>query len=85
MSTFVCPDCGGQHDIFGSDGGQQFADDNDLPFLGSIPLDPSVRAAGDDGEPVVLDDENATGGAFRDFAAETADMLGLVQRRGVGR
>jgi ATP-binding protein involved in chromosome partitioning len=85
MSTFVCPDCGGQHDIFGSGGGRTFADDNDLPFLGSIPLDPGVRAGGDDGQPVVLDDDSETGGAFRDFAAETADMLGYVQRQGVQR
>jgi ATP-binding protein involved in chromosome partitioning len=85
MSTFVCPDCGNRHDIFGAGGGQDFADANDLPFLGSIPLDPSVRAGGDQGEPVVLDDDNETGDAFRAFTAETADMLGLVQRRGVGK
>jgi len=84
MSTFVCPDCGGTHDIFGAGGGREFADANDLPFLGSIPLDPSVREGGDRGEPVVLDDDDQTGDAFREFAAETADMLGLVQRRGVG-
>ncbi|MFC3476815.1 Mrp/NBP35 family ATP-binding protein [Halobacterium litoreum] len=83
MSTFVCPDCGDEHDIFGSGGGREFADDNDLPFLGSIPLDPSVRSGSDDGEPVVLDDDNDTGGAFRDLTAETADMLGLVNRRSV--
>jgi len=84
MATFVCPDCGNRHDIFGAGGGQEFADANDLPFLGSIPLDPSVRAGGDEGQPVVLDDDNQTGDSFREFAAETADMLGLVQRRGVG-
>jgi ATP-binding protein involved in chromosome partitioning len=85
MSTFVCPDCGGTHDIFGAGGGEEFADANDLPFLGSIPLDPSVREGGDGGEPVVLDDDDQTGEAFRQFTAETADMLGLVQRRGVGK
>ncbi|MDH5019899.1 Mrp/NBP35 family ATP-binding protein [Halobacterium rubrum] len=84
MSTFVCPDCGGTHDIFGAGGGQDFADANDLPFLGSIPLDPSVRQGGDQGAPVVLDEDNQTGDSFREFAAETADMLGFVQRRGVG-
>jgi ATP-binding protein involved in chromosome partitioning len=81
MSTFVCPDCGNQHDIFGSGGGREFADDNELPFLGSIPLDPSVREGGDEGAPIVLDDDDETGEAFRDFVAETADMIGLVHRR----
>ncbi|WP_232702267.1 Mrp/NBP35 family ATP-binding protein [Halobacterium wangiae] len=85
MGTFVCPDCGGNHDIFGSGGGEQFADDNELPFLGSIPLDPSVRTGSDEGQPVVLDDDNQTGESFREFAAETADMLGLVNRRSVSR
>ncbi|WP_232685909.1 Mrp/NBP35 family ATP-binding protein [Halobacterium zhouii] len=83
MSTFVCPDCGGEHDIFGSGGGSQFADDNDLPFLGSIPLDPSVRTGSDEGQPVVLDDDNQTGDAFRDLVAETSDMVGIVTRRSV--
>ncbi|AHG04173.1 ATP-binding protein [Halobacterium sp. DL1] len=83
MATFVCPDCGGDHDIFGSGGGEQFAEDNDLPFLGSIPLDPSVRTGSDEGQPVVLDDDNQTGESFREFAAETADMLGFVNRRSV--
>ncbi|MDZ7850650.1 MAG: Mrp/NBP35 family ATP-binding protein [Halodesulfurarchaeum sp.] len=40
MSTFVCPDCGSEHDIFGSGGGERFAEEKDMPFLGSIPLDP---------------------------------------------
>jgi ATP-binding protein involved in chromosome partitioning len=83
MSTFVCPDCGNEHDIFGSGGGSQFADDNDLPFLGSIPLDPSVRTGSDEGRPVVLDEDNETGAAFRDLVAETADMVGIVARRSV--
>lgn len=85
MSTFVCPDCGGEHDIFGSGGGHDFADENELPFLGSIPLDPSVRQGGDEGAPVVLDDDNQTGEAFREFVAETADMVGLVHRRNASR
>jgi ATP-binding protein involved in chromosome partitioning len=85
MSGFVCPDCGGTHDIFGSGGGHDFADENELPFLGSIPLDPSVRQGGDTGEPVVLDEDNQTGEAFRDFVAETADMVGLVHRRNASR
>ncbi|MCF2238207.1 Mrp/NBP35 family ATP-binding protein [Halobacterium salinarum] len=84
MSSFVCPDCGETHDIFGAGGGEEFATANELPFLGSIPLDPSVRAGGDNGQPVALDPDNETGASFRTFAAETADMLGLVQRRGVG-
>jgi len=80
MSTFVCPDCGGEHDIFGAGGGEAFADDVDMPFLGSIPLDPAVRAGGDAGEPAVLGDSEV-GDAFRSVTDAVADMVGVVRRR----
>jgi ATP-binding protein involved in chromosome partitioning len=81
MSGFVCPDCGGTHDIFGSGGGERFANDVDMPFLGSIPLDPAVREGGDGGEPIVLAEAGDTAAAFRDVAETTADMQGIVRRR----
>jgi len=81
MSGFSCPDCGSVHDIFGSDGGRRFADENDLPFLGELPLDPDVREGGDTGRPVVLDEGSETGDAFRTFVHETADMQGIVHRQ----
>ena len=81
MSGFVCPDCGGRHDVFGSGGGRAFADENEMPFLGEIPLDPSVREGGDSGAPIVLEADHETGEAFREFAHETANMQGIVRRR----
>ncbi|MFB6107070.1 MAG: Mrp/NBP35 family ATP-binding protein [Halobacteriaceae archaeon] len=80
MSTFVCPDCGGEHDVFGAGGGEAFAAEADMPFLGTIPLDPSVRAAGDGGDPVVLG-EGDVAEAFQDTAGRVADMVGIVNRR----
>src|SRR3989440_1394740 len=41
-------------DVFGSGGGQALADDLHIPLLGSVPLDPTLRAAGDAGEPLVV-------------------------------
>ncbi|WP_115863730.1 Mrp/NBP35 family ATP-binding protein [Halorussus litoreus] len=81
MATFVCPDCGSEHDIFGRDGGAAFAADNDMPFLGSIPLDPSVRTGGDEGRPIVLDDDNETGDAFRVLTESVANNVGVIRRR----
>jgi ATP-binding protein involved in chromosome partitioning len=81
MGTFVCPDCGSEHAVFGEGGGERFAAENDLPFLGSIPLDPAVRSGADEGRPIVLDDDSATGEAFRDVAAAVADQVGIVNRR----
>jgi ATP-binding protein involved in chromosome partitioning len=84
MSGFRCPDCGGFHEIFGSGGGEAFAAENDLPFLGGIPLDPAVRTGGDSGKPVVLE-EGETADAFRVLTENVANNVGVVQRRGVQR
>ncbi|WP_225333872.1 Mrp/NBP35 family ATP-binding protein [Halomicrobium urmianum] len=81
MSTFVCPDCGGEHDIFGSGGGRDFSEETDLPFLGEIPLDPAIREGGDDGKPLVLEEDSETGDAFREFVRRTAINQGIVHRK----
>jgi ATP-binding protein involved in chromosome partitioning len=81
MSAFVCPDCGGEHDIFGSGGGEAFAEEAEMPFLGSVPLDPRVRSGGDDGDPAVLHEDFPAGEAFRELTANVADNVGIVARR----
>ncbi|WP_152041782.1 Mrp/NBP35 family ATP-binding protein [Salinigranum salinum] len=83
MAGFRCPDCGSFHDIFGSGGGRAFADANDLPFLGSIPLDPAVRTGGDTGKPMVLEEENETADALRVMTENVANNVGVVHRRRV--
>ena len=85
MATFICPDCGGDHDIFGAGGGTEFADTHELPFLGSIPLDPSVRANGDEGQPTVLEEDSEAGEAFRELTASIAKNTGIVHRRSVSQ
>ena len=81
MGTFRCPDCGGEHDVFGSGGGRELADEHQLPFLGSIPLDPSVRTGDESGRPMVLDEGSEVGERFREVTAEIADSVGIVARR----
>ncbi|MFC7154743.1 Mrp/NBP35 family ATP-binding protein [Halomarina halobia] len=85
MSSFRCPDCGSTHPIFGEGGGRRFADEVDMPFLGEIPLDPAVREGGDEGAPVVLDEDSETGEAFRGFVERTANNVGVVHRRRTSR
>ncbi len=41
-------------DLFGQGGGTRLAEAADVPFLGSIPIDPRVRVGGDQGTPVVV-------------------------------
>ncbi len=55
MSQYICPNCGHEAHIFGNGGVQSEAESLDLPFLGALPLDLSVRLAADNGEPVVLE------------------------------
>jgi Mrp family chromosome partitioning ATPase len=53
MSGLVCPHCGEKIAIFGSGGGERMAEEMDVPFLGAIPIDPSICALGDRGETFV--------------------------------
>ncbi|MFC6961973.1 Mrp/NBP35 family ATP-binding protein [Halocatena marina] len=81
MSSFRCPDCDSTHAIFGEGGGRAFADEVDMPFLGELPLDPKVRERGDDGDPIVLDEDSETGRAFQSFTENVANNVGIVRRK----
>jgi len=41
-------------DVFGAGGGERLAEQLGVPLLGQVPLDSGLRAAGDEGEPLVL-------------------------------
>jgi ATP-binding protein involved in chromosome partitioning len=84
MSSFHCPDCGSEHPIFGEGGGRDLAEAVDMPFLGSIPIDPAIREGGDDGAPIVRE-EGDPAGAVREFVGRTADMQGVIHRRRASR
>jgi ATP-binding protein involved in chromosome partitioning len=69
MAGMTCPHCGGEIDVFGAGGGRRLAESTRVPFLGSVPLDPVVREAGDAGEPTVLSSPDSPAGrAFADIA-----------------
>jgi ATP-binding protein involved in chromosome partitioning len=57
MSGFVCAHCGETTEIFGRGGGERFAAEQGLEFLGGIPLDVTVRQGGDVGVPAVAQRE----------------------------
>ena len=54
MSGMICPHCKEEIDLFGRGGGEKIAKELDVPFLGSIPFDPEIRKAGDEGRPFIL-------------------------------
>ena len=80
MSSYVCPDCGGEHAIFGEGGGKELAEEVDMPFLGEIPLDPAVRETDAEGRPIVMRDGD-TADSMREFARTVANMQGIVHRQ----
>jgi ATP-binding protein involved in chromosome partitioning len=55
MSAYVDPKTGSRISFFGEGGGERMAEEFDVPYLGSVPLDPHVRVGGDVGRPVVID------------------------------
>ena len=57
MTAFVCPHCGEVTEIFGRGGGERFAAENGLDYLGGVPLDVTVRQGGDVGVPAVAQRE----------------------------
>ena len=62
--------------IFGKDGGKDLASQNDIVFLGEIPLVQSIRESGDEGEPVVLKDEQSAE-AFMSLAQNLAQQIAI--------
>jgi ATP-binding protein involved in chromosome partitioning len=54
MSYFLCPCCGERTDIFDHGGTRKASETYHIPFLGEIPLDPSIRVGGDRGIPIVV-------------------------------
>jgi len=63
--------------IFGKEGGKQLAEKYDAPFLGQIPLVQSIREAGDEGKPAVMDEDSIAGRAFRETARELARQIAI--------
>lgn len=54
--------------IFGKEGAKKLAEEMNVPLLGQIPLVQSIREGGDDGRPVVLNEDSITGQAFMKLA-----------------
>jgi Mrp family chromosome partitioning ATPase len=54
MSGMLCPHCKEPIDLFGKGGGQKAAEELNVPFLGSIPIDPEMVRASDEGRPYIL-------------------------------
>lgn len=83
MAGMTCPHCGEHVDVFGHGGGAVLAADMHLPLLGSVPLDPEVRIAGDEGRPTAISaPDSEAGRAFAAIADQVVSALeGAVAAR----
>jgi ATP-binding protein involved in chromosome partitioning len=84
MSYLVCPHCGPEHrlELFGSGGGERVAATltgrfgYDVPLLGRIPIEESLREGGDAGKPVVESDPTSGAAEVLRTVAATLDSRG---------
>ena len=84
MSTFTCPNCGHETQLFGHGGARREADRLGVPFLGELPLSLDVRERSDAGLPVVATAPDGVEAAtYRAIAAQVWSALsgGTVERR----
>jgi ATP-binding protein involved in chromosome partitioning len=81
MSTFICPHCGEETNIFGHGGARETAAQLDAPFLGEIPLVPSIRETSDAGTPIVATAPNSKEAqSFLALAQQVADKIAAPSR-----
>ena len=71
MSAFICPHCGEATEIFGRGGGEKFARDHGLEYLGGVPIDVKVRQGGDVGIPAVAQREQGAAAVVLRLLART--------------
>ena len=71
MSGFACPKCGEVTPILRAGGGRVMAEQMNVPFLGSIPIDPLIAESGDEGKAFVESAASSpAAGAFREIVRE---------------
>jgi ATP-binding protein involved in chromosome partitioning len=81
MATHICSVCGTEEHIFGAGGGARMAEQYNVSYLGSLPLDIRIREQTDGGNPTVAampDSEIAA--RYRAIARNTAGRLSLQPR-----
>jgi ATP-binding protein involved in chromosome partitioning len=80
MSYFIPPDLPDrQYDLFGSGGGEKTSKELNVPLLGCIPLEISLRQGGDAGVPIVVGEpESASAKALGAIASQIAAKVSVA-------
>jgi ATP-binding protein involved in chromosome partitioning len=80
MSYFIPPDMSDRsYDLFGSGGGEKTSKELNVPLLGCIPLEISLREGGDKGVPVTVSNpESASAKALTEIAKQIAAKVSVL-------
>ncbi len=79
MAGFVCPSCKTVTQIFAGTTGEELATQLKVPYLGSVPLDPTVSDAGDRGVPsIIAQPDRPQAASFRDIAGKLAQQASIA-------
>ncbi|TQR71532.1 iron-sulfur cluster carrier protein ApbC [Acinetobacter sp. RF14B] len=79
MSTHICSNCGHEEQIFGTGGGNQLAEQYDIPLLGRLPLNVQIRENADAGKPSVIAGDDAAE-SYMAIAQKIADRLPQAEK-----
>src|SRR5262245_62535290 len=87
MSYFICDGCGKKHEIFSRGGARRAAERFQIPYLGEIPITPSLREGGDKGVPILIQDPGSeVSKSFLEIAGELAGPVSIASEgEGKGR
>ena len=78
MSGLACPHCGKEIELFPVGEAEKLARELLVPFLGRIPLDPRMVAGGDNGRPILAEDDKSE--AAHAFRAIVGRILAAADR-----
>jgi len=75
MNGFVCPHCGETTQIFPSGGGKKTAEKMNVPFFGSLPIDPSIASESDQGRCFIVNQEAPSSARFKEVMKPVFDFV----------
>ena len=78
MAAHVCTNCGHVEHIFGADGGKKMAGEQNIDYLGALPLSLQIRLQADSGKPtVVAEPESEAAQIYKKVARDLAVKVAL--------
>ncbi len=83
MSYFKAPDTGNEYDLFGRGGASKAAAEANIPCLGEIPINTTIRTSGDEGTPTkcFTSEDGVTSEAIMSFVRNLAAQVSMRDMR----